>query len=50
VNLLLQFNRTDDALLVAETSQKLEPKNEQFRALVDNLKRYREQSRAAGTK
>jgi tetratricopeptide (TPR) repeat protein len=36
--LLLQSNRTDDALLVAQTGLKLDPDNRQVMGLVENLK------------
>jgi hypothetical protein len=42
-NLLLQTNRLDDALLVAETCLKLDPFNEQVRALANNLRSFRKQ-------
>jgi len=41
VNLLLQTNRLDDALLVAETCLKLDPFNEQVRGLANNLRSAR---------
>jgi tetratricopeptide (TPR) repeat protein len=41
---LLQFNRMDDATLIAETSVKLDPQNNQLRGLLENLKSYRKQS------
>jgi tetratricopeptide (TPR) repeat protein len=47
VNLLLQFNRVEDALLIAETCLKLDPYNGQVKGLVDNLKGFRGQ-RATG--
>jgi hypothetical protein len=37
-NLLLQMNRPEDALLVAETCLKLDPFNEQVRGLANNLR------------
>jgi beta-lactamase regulating signal transducer with metallopeptidase domain len=41
VQLLLQSGRLDDALLVARTSSKLDPDNDQIKGLVQNLKSYR---------
>jgi beta-lactamase regulating signal transducer with metallopeptidase domain len=43
VNLLLtvNFNRLDDALLVAETSLKLDPENQQTKDLIVELNRYK---------
>ena len=41
VNLLLQTNRLDDALLVADTCLKLDPFNEQVRGLANNLRAAR---------
>ncbi len=43
VNLLLPLNRIDDALLVAETCQELDPYNPQVAGLVENLKGFRGQ-------
>jgi thioredoxin-like negative regulator of GroEL len=40
VQLLLQFQRFDDALLVAQTCLKLDPFNGQVRGLVENIKGY----------
>jgi Protein of unknown function (DUF2723) len=40
-NLLIQTNRVDDALLVAETCLKLDPFNEQVRGLANNLRSFR---------
>jgi hypothetical protein len=42
-NLLLQTNRLDDALLVAETCLKLDPFNEPIRALANNLRSFKRQ-------
>jgi hypothetical protein len=42
-NLLLQTNRLDDALVVAETSLKLDPFNESIRALANNLRSFKRQ-------
>jgi hypothetical protein len=42
-NLLLQTNRLDDALLVAETCLKLDPFNEPIRALANNLRTFKKQ-------
>ncbi|HWH71200.1 MAG TPA: hypothetical protein VNT26_17570, partial [Candidatus Sulfotelmatobacter sp.] len=41
VNLLLQFNRIDDALLVAQTCLKLDPYNSSAIGLVENLERFK---------
>jgi hypothetical protein len=40
-NFLLQTNRLDDALLVAETCLKLDPFNEPIRALANNLRNFK---------
>ena len=42
--LLLQLQRFDDALLIAETCLKLDPYNGQVRGLVENIKAYKKQS------
>ncbi len=42
VNLLLQFSRMDDALIVAQTCLKLDPYNGQVIDLVNRLKTYRD--------
>jgi beta-lactamase regulating signal transducer with metallopeptidase domain len=42
VNFLIQFNRMDDALVVAKTCQKLDPTNGQVESLVSNLETYKE--------
>ena len=42
--LLLQLNRLDDALLVAQTCLKLDPYNGQVMGLVNNIQGYRKQS------
>ena len=44
VNLLLQFNRVDDATIVAETCLKLDPYNGQVKDLVNRLQGFRAQS------
>ena len=44
VQLLLQLNRMDDAVLVTETFLKVDPQNAQARGLLDNLKSYKKQS------
>ncbi len=41
VQMLLQLNRIDDALLVAQTGAKLDPDNRQFRMLVETVKRFK---------
>ena len=43
VNLLLQFNRLDDALIVAKTCEKLDPYSSQVRLLVQNLESFKVQ-------
>jgi len=43
VNLLLQYNRLDDALLVAQTCLKLDPYSPQVNNLVANLKSFKAQ-------
>ena len=47
VQLLLQAQRFDDAILVAETCLKLDPSNGQVQGLLENLKQYKKQT--AGT-
>ena len=47
VQLLLQANRVNDALLVAQTCQKVDPHNSQVRGLVENLKSYKKQASGA---
>jgi tetratricopeptide (TPR) repeat protein len=42
VNFLLQQNRLDDALIVAQTCQKLDPFNDSIVGLVDQLKRFKQ--------
>ncbi len=39
VNLLVQFGKFDDALLVAQTCEKMDPANSQVSALVANLQK-----------
>jgi beta-lactamase regulating signal transducer with metallopeptidase domain/tetratricopeptide (TPR) repeat protein len=46
--LLLQFNRTDDALLVAQTCLKLDPDNGQVLGLVNSLQGFRKQAGGIG--
>ena len=46
VNFLLQFNRLDDALIVAETCLKLDPFNDQVKGLVSQLGDFQKQSGA----
>ena len=46
INFLLQYNRLDDALLVAKTCQKLDPYNDQIRGLVKQLGDFKNQSAA----
>ena len=47
VNLLLPLNRVDDALLIAETCQELDPYNPQVAGLVDNLRSFKAQRGSA---
>lgn len=44
VNFLLQFNRLDDALIVAETCIKLDPYNDQIKNLINQLKEFKASS------
>ena len=44
VNFLLQFNRLDDALIVAQTCQKLDPFNDQVKNLIHQLEEFKSQS------
>jgi len=44
INFLLQYGRMEDALLVAETCQKLDPYNDQVKGLVKQLGEYKNQS------
>jgi tetratricopeptide (TPR) repeat protein len=44
INFLLQFNRLDDALLVAQTCLKLDPYNDQVRGTVRQLGDFKNQS------
>jgi tetratricopeptide (TPR) repeat protein len=46
INFLLQYNRLDDALLVAQTCAKLDPYNDQVRGLVKQLGEFKSQSAA----
>ena len=46
--LLLQLNRTDDALLVAQTCLKLDPDNGQVRGLVNSLQGFKKQAGGIG--
>jgi tetratricopeptide (TPR) repeat protein len=46
VNFLLQFNRLDDALIVAETCQKLDPFNDQVSGLIKQLEDFKKQAGA----
>jgi len=43
-NFLLQFNRLDDALLVAEICLKFDPYNAQVLAVANNLRQFRKQT------
>ena len=43
INLLLADKRLDDAILLAETSLKLDPENQQIKDLLENLKKYNAQ-------
>jgi tetratricopeptide (TPR) repeat protein len=44
INFLLQYGRIDDALLVAQTCQKLDPYNDQVKGLVKQLEDIKNQS------
>ena len=44
----MQLNRLDDAQLVAETAITVDPKNQQVKMLLENLKQYKRQQRKAG--
>ena len=48
VNFLLQFNRLDDALIVAQTCLKLDPFNEQVKNLIHQLQEFKAQSASRG--
>jgi beta-lactamase regulating signal transducer with metallopeptidase domain len=48
VSFLLQLNRMDDALLVAEAGLKADPKNGQVRGLIDSIKSYKRQQGHVG--
>ncbi len=49
INFLLQYNRLDDALVVAKTCLKFDPYNGQAIDLVNNLENYKKQSEKQGT-
>src|SRR5208283_700707 len=44
INFLLQYNRVDDAFLVAQTCQKLDPYNDQVKGLVKQLGEFKTQA------
>ncbi len=44
INFLLQYGRLDDALIVAQTCQKLDPFNDQIAGTVEQLKNYKSQN------
>jgi len=44
INFLLQYGRTDDAFLIAQTCQKLDPNNDQVKGLVKQLGEFKNQS------
>jgi tetratricopeptide (TPR) repeat protein len=48
VNFLLQFNRLDDALIVAQTCIKLDPYNGQVSDLIKNLQEFKKQAAERG--
>jgi tetratricopeptide (TPR) repeat protein len=48
VQFLMQFNRLDDALIVAQTCLKLDPYNDQTKGLVNQLQEFKKQSAARG--
>ena len=41
INLLLAHNRADDAVLIAKTSLRLDPDNDQLQSLLSQLMKYR---------
>ncbi|HWH71269.1 MAG TPA: tetratricopeptide repeat protein, partial [Candidatus Sulfotelmatobacter sp.] len=41
VNLLISANRVDDAITLAQTSLKLDPKNQQVESLIEQLKKFK---------
>ncbi len=43
-NFLLQMNRLDDALIVAQTCLKLDPYNDQVKGLIDQMQTFKKQS------
>ena len=48
VQFLMQFNRLDDALIVAQTCLKLDPYNDQTKGLVNQLQEFKKQSAMRG--
>jgi tetratricopeptide (TPR) repeat protein len=44
VNFLMQFGRFDDAILIAQTCQKLDPYNDQITGLIKTIQDYKAQS------
>jgi tetratricopeptide (TPR) repeat protein len=44
INFLLPLGRFDDAIIIAETCQKLDPYNDQITGLIKNLKDYKKQN------
>jgi hypothetical protein len=42
---LAQYHRADDAILVAKTSVKLDPDNQQLKGLVNNLENIKSQAK-----
>jgi tetratricopeptide (TPR) repeat protein len=48
VNFLLQFNRLDDAAIVAQTCLKLDPFNDQVKNLIRQLQEFKSQSASRG--
>jgi tetratricopeptide (TPR) repeat protein len=44
VQFLMQFNRLDDALIVARTCLKLDPYNDSVSGLIDNLEKFQKES------
>ena len=48
INFLLQYGRLDDAMLIAQTCQHLDPYNDQVKTLVKNLRDIKDQSSNRG--
>ena len=48
IQFLMQFNRVDDALIVAQTCLKLDPYNDQIKGIVNQLEDFKKQSAERG--